>query len=210
MLTKIRHLCITWAAVLCLGLLLWSSGSLATWAQTARPSEFSISSNERARIIDEILSNPQVIEGTRNQRLRVLSVTLASPEKQGDSRVFATQELSQAIIFNYSTGKASRLLVDRNTNEVIGEEVLPGRPQSSVEELQQATRIIQGNPQLAQMLQGGSVLEGGFVVDAPPGAPVNNRYVQIHVLSGNRRQIQRVVIVDLTSNTIASAATNFR
>jgi hypothetical protein len=136
------------------------------------------------------------------QRRKVLSVTVpadteALPRKKG-------RRVARVVVFDYDQGKASTLLVDASSAEVLKEEPIRGRPQPSTEEKQDAVKIVQQDPKLAQLLQGNAVLEGGFIVDGPHGAPPKHRFLQLQLLTPDRQQLQRTVVVDLTAGAIAS------
>jgi hypothetical protein len=144
----------------------------------------------------------------RNQRLRILSVTLA-PDDKATTGGLVGVHIASIVLFNYTVGKAVRLLVDASTGEILTEEPIRGRPQPSEEEIQEAAKIIKQNPALGRMLQDGSILEGGFIADGPIGTPQRHRFIQMHVLTSNRRTLQRLVVVDLTSGTIAESRANY-
>jgi hypothetical protein len=113
------------------------------------------------------------------------------------------------VRFNYATGQASRVVVDESSKKVLREQKFPGRPQSSRQEFEEAVRIIRRDPNLAGLMAGGAVPEGGFIVDGPSGHPSNDRYIQIRLLSPDRRSLLRVTLVDLTVGTVASARDSF-
>ena len=100
-------------------------------------------------------------------------------------------------------GKATRFVIATETGALVREQPLRGRPQASEEELEEARRIIQTNEEHKRLLQAGGVLEGGLIVDGPSGAPSSHRFLQMQVLTADRRRIQRLVVVDLTTGTIA-------
>lgn len=216
MFAGIKHQCLSFTVVILLGVLLWGNLVPAVHAQPDQLStpivpiqtDFALTTEERKLIIDQLLASPQV-EERRSQRLRVLNLTIAPLEKEAEAEP-SQRRLASAVVFNYSLGNTSRFLVDTASGEVIGEEVLPGRPQPSRSEVQEALRIIQASPELAPLLQAGNVVEGGFAVDAPPGSPSNNRYIQFQLLSSDRNTLQQVIYVDLTSNNIASSSSNFQ
>jgi hypothetical protein len=160
-------------------------------------------------VINKLLTHPLWKKRARTQRLRLLRLNLRVSGKEGNT-ARTTASLAEAIIFNYSTGKASRLLVNADSGEILQEEILRGRPQPSPEEIQEAQQIIGKQAQLAELINNGSVVDGGFAVDAPQGLPRHHRYLQMRLLSANRSRLQRVVTVDLTSGKIADLKTDFR
>lgn len=159
-------------------------------------------SQEQTQIINRFLANPRVVERMRNQRVRVLSLVSGLTDKEITAPRHANR-IAKAVVFNYSTGNATRFMLDAASGEVLREEPLRGRPHASQEEIQEAMRIIQANPELARLLQTGGIVEGGFIVDGPTGAPPRNRYIQMQVLTSDRSRIQKLVSVDLTRGIIA-------
>ena len=112
------------------------------------------------------------------------------------------------IAFDYSTGTASRIVTDESGG-LLHEQRLRGRPQSSREEFWEAVGIIGKNRQLAYLIAGGAIPEGGFIVDGPPDHPMQDRYIQIRLLTPDRGSLLRVVLVDLTRGAVASAKMSF-
>lgn len=108
------------------------------------------------------------------------------------------------IIFDYATGTASRIVLDASRRKLLREQTLPGRPQSSPKEFQKAIEIISRERKLSHFLTSGAVPEGGFIVDGPPDYPSQDRYIQIRLLSADRRSLLRLVLVDLTRGAVVS------
>jgi len=113
------------------------------------------------------------------------------------------------IRFDYASGVATRVVVDESSGKILQYQTYPGRPQSSRQEFHEAVSIIGHDPKLARLVEGGAVTEGGFIVDGPAGHPRNDRYIQIRLLSADRRNLLRVVLVDLTERVVASARSSF-
>lgn len=137
------------------------------------------------------------------QRRKVLSVTVpadtdALPRKKG-------RRIARVVVFDYAEGKASGLLVDAASAEVLAEEPIRGRPQASEEEKQDATEIIRKDSELDRLLQANAIFEGGFIVDGLRGAPPKHRFLQMQLLTPDRLHLQRTITVDLTAGTIASS-----
>ncbi|HKR02699.1 MAG TPA: hypothetical protein VJT09_18615 [Pyrinomonadaceae bacterium] len=159
---------------------------------------------EKAELTERLSSSLQLAARFRDQRYRVLSVALA-PNDKGETVQTADRRLARAVIFNYTQGRATRLLVDASSAEILAEEPLRGRPQSSEEEIREAINIVRQDRELSRALQDGSVFEGGFIVDGPAGSPPNHRFIQLQVLTPDRLRFQRVVVVDLTAGTVAQS-----
>lgn len=113
------------------------------------------------------------------------------------------------IQFDYGAGAAFRTVVAAKSGKVLSTERLPGRPQSSRAEFLEAVRLISQTPPLAGLVARGAVPEGGFIVDGPPGSLKWHRYIQIRLLSANRRDLLQVVSVDLTAKNIALVKDSF-
>jgi hypothetical protein len=113
------------------------------------------------------------------------------------------------IRFDYASGVATRVVVDESSGKILQYQTYPGRPQSSRQEFHDAVSIIGHDPNLARLVEGGAVTEGGFIVDGPGGHPRNDRYIQIRLLSADRRDLLRVVLVDLTARVVASTRSSF-
>jgi len=108
------------------------------------------------------------------------------------------------FVFDYATGTASRIVLDGSRQKVLREQKLPGRPQSSRKEFQQALEIVRRDRKLGHFITEGAVPEGGFIVDGPPDYPSQDRYIQVRLLSPDRHSLLRLVLVDLTLGVAAS------
>jgi hypothetical protein len=124
-------------------------------------------------------------------------------------RVSGPNHTVTLLRFNYATGTASRVVVDESSKKILREQKFPGRPQSSRQEFEEAVHIIGRDQDLAALMTHGAVPEGGFIVDGPSGHPANDRYIQVRLLSPDRRTLLRVTLVDLTAEIVASARTSF-
>jgi hypothetical protein len=164
----------------------------------------SISDAERVTVGDRLRRDAS----DRNERIRVLAVKPSvdtDKEGNGDPLTRAT-----SVVFNYTTNRAIRLHLDSNSGSVLRQETLSGVPQSSREERDQAMTVVKNLPELSRLIaQENAVLEGGFVVSPPDGRPSDHRYLQIKILSSDRRRLLRFVTVDMTSNSVASTFQRF-
>lgn len=158
---------------------------------------------EQTQISTSVLTRLQNNRITANQRFKVLRVTSTLSDKETTTE----KRIGRVVVFNYSTGVAWRFEVDALSGQVLSEEPLRGRPQSSTQEVQEAIGIILANQELTRLLQTGSILEGGFIVDSPKGTSQINRYIQMQVLNRDRNRIQKLITVDLTRKVIASLFT---
>lgn len=198
---------------LCAGALGWSlpSAGYATKPQPPQrggiriqtPPGQPLTAQERAQAVAVLLANPRVAALIGGHKVRAIRVThgfeetAAASGKQEHYRV-------TVVLFDYTTGTAMRFILDPASGALVGEQLLRGRPQASEEEIQLATRIIQQDAELADLLSPSGKLIGGFIVDGPPGSPPNHRFMQMRIVTDDLRETKRVVIVDLTDDVIAS------
>jgi hypothetical protein len=133
--------------------------------------------------------------------LRVLSVKPHVPEKDEPSDT----NLIEQIVFDYREGQAYRILYDSTTRRIVNREPLPGTPQPSPEEINDVRDVIRRDPVHANLLSLGNVLEGGFAVEGPPGSPDRDRFVQMQMLSPDRKAFVRIITVDLTTRQIVAS-----
>src|SRR6185503_12570056 len=127
----------------------------------------------RSAIAAKLLGTDKLVALAKGQRMRVLSVVPQEVDKDG---VVATVAL--AVVVNYATGESVRVSVDPATMTLRAVEPLKGRPQASPEERQEGRDLVRKAPELASIAAAQSRIEGGFVVDAPAGQPVQGRYLE--------------------------------
>jgi hypothetical protein len=222
---RLRRLSIALTIAILVGAFCWGNPLLTAHAQPVPPSitdnseQITIPANQvdimpldirskmpltraqQLNIINRLTFAPSRV----SQRIRVLRVVNAFDEKDRETQRL-DRPTAYAIVFNYTRSVTERFLVDVGTGEVLREEVLLGRPQPSVEERLEAARILQTSSELRPILEAGAVLEGGFAVAGPLGAPPTNRYIQMQVLSVDRSSMLRMVTVDLTTSTIVATS----
>lgn len=173
-------------------------------SQTPRP----FTEEEKADIVRRLFASPRMAARVQTQRHRALRVSVASTDKTGKI-LAAGKRVAEVVVFNYERGRASRLFVDASTGEVLAEEEIRGRPQSSPEEIKDAVDIISRDSRLSELLRENTVVEGGFIVDGPRNLPRHHRFIQIQLVSPDRLRLRRVVVVDLTTSQIASSKETF-
>jgi len=200
-----------------LGLVLLLFQSASLHAQQAKPSDPGaqaaagagaasdvFTKEELARIKQQVVVHPTVTSSHKGHRLQVLRVT----KGPGDDKPQATKpprKLADVILYDHNSGRAEHVLFDVTHNDVLKTEPMAGVPSPSEDELQEAVRIVQADPEHAKLLKAGGQLTGGFLASAPPGAPPHDRYILMQVLTSDRRDIERAVVVDLSAGTIASS-----
>ena len=168
-----------------------------TAAQAPKPVQ-PLSAEQRRTLLQSALKDERVVAFAKGQRVRALSVSTEEVEKDGEPSVVAV-----AVVVNYGTGQAVRVRMAPDTGRVESVEPLPGRPQSSAEEREEAETILKGASDVAPLLSGNAILRGGFVVDAPAGAPATGRYLEYHIVTPDGRSFVAEVIVDLAAKRVA-------
>ena len=146
--------------------------------------------------------HPDLSPLTSQGRLRAISV---KPYVPGKDETLGEANLAEVIVFSYGEGRAYRVLYDPATRRILRRDQLPGRPQPSQEEVNETLDLIRSDPEHAKLLSSGNVLEGGFAVDGPPDSPLRDRFVQIQMLSPDRKNFVRIITVDLTANKIVES-----
>lgn len=153
----------------------------------------------RRGLVRWVIAQPAVAQATGGHRLAAVRVAAATvTDSPGKTRTVVT-----AVLFDHTALEAWRVALDAVSGELLSSERLPGRPQSSAEEFEEAVQIVRGDATLARLLDGGAVLDGGFIVDDPGGS--RRRMIQLKLVSADRRTPIRTITVDLTRQRIASA-----
>lgn len=209
--TKYKWL--SFAAAVLLGVSLWFAITPVAYSQeivntspgnSEKLAGVPLTSLEKAHITNRLLTD----QTRGNENREVVRVVRSASSSKETTAVRGVEEPARpkatAVVFNYDTGNSKRVVVDSATGDVISEEPLPGRPQPSLAEIQRAIGIAQDNSEVASLLRTGAVVEGGFAIDCPSGAPPSERCLQLHFLSTNRRNFQKVARVNLTTGNIAS------
>ena len=194
-----------WAAILGVGLIAGAAAQ-ATPLQGAHgkagaglvPRGLPFEDEAREGILHKVLTHPGVAHHSPAHRLAAIRLTVGkATDPSGETRSIAT-----VVLFDHTVGEARRVLLDLDTGALLANRLLPGRPQGSREESEEAARIIRRDPGLAGLLDEGGVLDGGFVVADPGGS--RRRMMQLKLLSADRRRLLRSVTVDLTEGVIAA------
>jgi hypothetical protein len=175
---------------------------LGTYGWGAAAQGPSAQQEERARIATNVLQNQDLAALAAQGKLRALSVAPYTPAKDEPA---APANAASVIVFSYGEGRAYRVLYDPVANHILQRQPLSGHPQPSQDEIYDAYQLIRSDPAHAQLLAAGNVLEGGFAVNGPPGSPLRDRFVQVQMLSRDRKSFVRVITVDLTTEKIASS-----
>jgi len=158
-----------------------------------------LDNQSRKALLEWVLAHPGVVQRGRGHRLTGIRITLDAVTDDAS----ATKTVATAVIFDHTDGEARRVEIDTDSGEILAEQTLPGRPQSSREEFEEAIQVIRDDPELGGLLDEGAVLDGGFIVDDPGGS--RRRMIQLKLLSRDRYTLLRSITVDLTLGVIASS-----
>lgn len=153
-----------------------------------------LSKDERRQIEKFLLAHLKA--DAKTARVRLLSARRSEGERE-------KRDLVKAITFDYDAGKATRFTIDLPTNRVVEQEALPGAPQPSREEVEEAKEIMRRDAKLADLLPQGT-LAGGFLERSPPGKERTHRLIEFQLLSKDRKDLLRVIVVDLTDRKVSS------
>src|SRR5262249_25457538 len=137
--------------------------------------------------------------------LHVSSHAIREDKETGRS---LTKHEGQALVFNYTTGKAFRVHVDAQTGKVTGQVEVKGAINSSAEEREEGKKLAEGYKDHADLMKKGGHVVGGFLTGPPKGTPattVPHRYLEYHLTSADRRTVERVIIVDLSAKKVVSS-----
>jgi hypothetical protein len=157
-----------------------------------------LTAQARSDILQRVLAHPGVAQAVPGHRLAGIRVTAGSTTNpSGETKTIVT-----VVLFDHTALEARRVVIDAISNELLANDLLPGRPQSSREEVQEAVEIVRRDPDLARLLDQGGVLDGGFIVDDPVGS--RRRMIQLKLLTTDRQTLLRSITVDLTLRVIAS------
>jgi hypothetical protein len=193
------------AAVLAVGLLVAGTVAAARPSQDAGekpaaelvPRGLPVGAEARKDLLQRVLAHPGVALRAPGHRLAGIRLTVGTAnDTSGPPRAIAT-----VVLFDHTAGAARRVLFDVVSGDVLANTRLPGRPQGSREEFEEAAEIVRREPGLARLLDEGGVLDGGFIVDDPAGS--RRRMMQLKLLSADRRTLLRSITVDLTRGAIA-------
>jgi hypothetical protein len=170
--------------------------------QIGHPLGHAFSDADRAKIKKAALAH--VAASTKGQTVRVMGVSSLALREGKETEENLQKHVAQALVFNYATGKASRLTLDPATGKITGQEEVKGHIDSSPEERAEGAKIIQADAKVFK--KGGNVV-GGFIVPPPKGEPatkVPHRYLEFHVTAADHTH-QSVVVVDLTAKKVVSS-----
>jgi hypothetical protein len=162
------------------------------------------SKHEQDQIAAKVLEDPDIKRSLSGHQLEALRVVKQLGEVK-PSKLAPSSKLAEVLVFDHTTGKSERVLFDPDRNRLLRREPVQGSPSPSEQELAEAEGIASAEPVVARLLKEGCQLTGGFLADAPAGAPPAHRYMQMQVLSPDHKQIQRMVMVDLSTNSIATS-----
>jgi hypothetical protein len=174
------------------------SASLLSLAVGAAQAPVPLTTEARRDLARWVLAQRSVIQIAPGHRLAAIRVAAATTaDASGKARTIVT-----AVLFDHTALEARRVTMDGTSGEILSDERLPGRPQSSADEFEEAVQIVRRDAELARLLDGGAVLDGGFIVDDPGGS--RRRMIQLKLMSADRRTPLRTITVDLTRRRLAA------
>jgi hypothetical protein len=147
------------------------------------------------RATDDLLRDDR-LRSVVGSRARIMRVACEEAEKD------TARAVAVAYVVGYETGVAAAVTFSPADFRAIDVRKLPGRPQSSEEERDEARALIRETTRVPE----GHVIEGGFVVDPPPGRPPG-RYLQFFIAPRARYVRKQEVIADLTRRTVIPGRT---
>ena len=157
-----------------------------------------LTAQARTDVVRWVLAHPGVAQRVPGHRLAGIRVAAGSTTNaSGETKTIVT-----VVLFDHTALEARRVVIDPTSGELLSNQRLPGRPQSSREEFDEAVEIIRRDPDLARLLNRGGVLDGGFIVDDPAGS--RRRMIQLKLMTTDRLTLLRSITVDLTLRVIAS------
>jgi hypothetical protein len=112
------------------------------------------------------------------------------------------------LVIDYSRGIATEISYTPDGRAYKTREIKQNLPVPSVEEIDEAKRMLLADPQIGRIVaRFSAVLEGGFVVEEARGLPCGpgSRCLQIQILSPDRSGLIRWTVVDLARGKIAYA-----
>ena len=162
-------------------------------------SSIALTAEDRESIIRRVLVHPEVTSQAAGHRLVGIRVTAGMADGPA-----AASAIFTVVLFDHTALEARRVQIDAISGLVLRNERLPGRPQSSPAEVEDAIAIVRRDARLARQLDAGAVLDGGFIVDDPAGS--SRRMLQFKMMTADRRSPIRTITVDLTRREIAAVS----
>lgn len=159
---------------------------------------------ERAVIEARLLEAESVQAVAQARRVRVLSIVPVEIEKDPSSGPASVRYLAEATVVAYGMDQGIRVRIDPTTGRVVATDVFRGRPQSSPAEREEAEKLIRAHAMLGPILEQGTRLVGGFVID-PPKKDQPGRFLEYHIADAAGQNILREMIVDLATGSITAS-----
>jgi hypothetical protein len=111
------------------------------------------------------------------------------------------------VIIDYRAGQAWERFTSTNGDPLGRMPIAVGSPRPSPEEIAEAFQLVRRAPELALTFKRypNLVLEGGFILEEPPGSPCDpqTRCLHVFLLSPDRAGLIRRVVVDLSNLRLA-------
>ncbi len=163
---------------------------------------------EYQQLMTGVLSNNPIVSAKYSaHKLRVLrAISEGNPDdadNQSNTHLQNKPPISLTV-FDYTINKTLFFIVDGSTGKVLRAHTLYGRPQPSQEEIDAAGEIVKADPAFSSFLQNNAKITGGFIVDGPAKTPEDHRYMQMRIVTADQHSTKKVVIVDLSTDTVVS------
>lgn len=164
---------------------------------------------EYQELMNSVLANnPAIAAKFAGHKFRVLRAILeGNLDEEADNQIIdnpQTKPLISLVVFDYTNNRTHFFIVESGSSKIVREHTLSGRPQPSAEEIEAASEIVKADPSLANFLQQDAKIIGGFIVDGPAKSPEEHRYMQMRIVTPDMRSTKKVVIVDLSTDTVVS------
>jgi len=170
--------------------------------QVGHPLGHALSDADRAKIKKAALAH--VAAKTKGQTVRLMGVSSHALREGKETPENLQKHEVHALLFNYTTGKATRIRMNPVSGKITSQEEVKGQIDSSPEERSEGEKIIQAD---AKVFKKGGHVVGGFVVPPPKGQPatkVPHRYLEYHVTAADRTH-DTIVVVDLTAKKVVNS-----
>jgi hypothetical protein len=203
-------------SVLAAGLTLWAALAIGfqwlnaqggkTDPKLGHPAGHAFTDADRDKIKAAALA--QLAAEHKGDVIRALHVSSHAVREGKETPENLQKHEAQALVFNYTKGKAFRVDLDPQTGKVLRQEEVQGMILSSREERAEGKKLVADYAEHAKLIKAGSLVEGGFAVQTPKdiaATKVPHRYLEYHLTSADNKTLERVVIVDLSDKKVVSS-----
>jgi hypothetical protein len=185
---------------------LLDAGGGKTKPQLGHPDGHAFTDEDRTRIKKAALAH--LAAEHKGDVMATLHVSSHAIREAKETPESLQKHEAQALVFNYTKGKAFRVSIDPQTGKVTQQTEVTGMILSSPEEREEGRKIVLAFAEHAKFAKAGALAGGGFAVQTPKGleaTKVPHRYLEYHLTSADHKTLERVVIVDLSDKKVASS-----